>query len=61
MKEWLKEILGEDAVDRCPKCGAENSMGKRSEFKALNWGQLMLFALLGLSLVGEVKKRSLAG
>ncbi len=61
LKEWLKEILGEEAVDRCPNCGVENSMGKRSEFKELNWGQLMLFALLGLSLTGTVKKRSLAG
>ncbi len=22
LKEWLKEILGEEAVDRCPHCGA---------------------------------------
>ncbi len=59
LKEWLKEILGEEAVDRCPNCGAENSMFKRSEFQELNWLQLMLFTLLGLSLKGTVKKRSL--
>ncbi len=58
--EWLKEILGEEAVDRCPNCGAENSMFKRGEFEQLNWLQLLLFSLLGLSLVGTVKKRSLA-
>ncbi len=60
LKAWLKEILGEEAVDRCPQCGAENSMFKRSEFQELNWLQLMLFTLLGLSLKGTVKKRSLA-
>ncbi len=60
LKEWLKEILGEEAIDRCPNCGAENSMSKRSDFKTLNWGQLMLFALLGLSLEGTIKKRRVA-
>lgn len=60
LKEWLKEILGEEAVDRCPHCGAENSMFQRSKFEQLNWAQLMLFALLGLSLVGTLKKPSLA-
>ncbi len=59
LKEWLKEILGEEAVDRCPNCGAENTMFKRSEFRELNWLQLLLFAVLGLSLIGTVKKRSL--
>lgn len=59
LKEWLKEILGQEAIDRCPNCGAENSMFKRSEFQELNWLQLLLFAILGLSLTGAVKKRSL--
>jgi len=57
LKEWLKEILGEDAVDRCPNCGAVGTMFKRSEFEQLNWLQLLLFALLGLSLYGTVKRR----
>jgi len=60
LKEWLKEILGAEAVDRCPNCGAENSMFKRSEFRELNWLQRLLFRLLGLSLRGTVRKRSLA-
>ncbi len=37
LKEWLKEILGEEAVDRCPHCGAVGTMFKRSEFEQLNW------------------------
>jgi hypothetical protein len=57
LKEWLKEILGQEAVDRCPNCGAENSMFKRSEFTELSRLQKMLFRLLGLSLIGTVKKR----
>jgi hypothetical protein len=57
LKEWLKEILGEEAVDRCPHCGAVGTMFKRSEFEQLNWLQLILFALLGLSLYGTVKRR----
>jgi hypothetical protein len=58
LKEWLKEILGEEAVERCPNCGAENSMFKRSEFQELTWLQKLLFSVLGLSLIGTVKKRS---
>ncbi len=57
LKEWLQEILGEEAIDRCSNCGAENTMFKRSEFQTLNWLQLLLFALLGLSLIGTVKQR----
>ena len=57
LKEWLTEILGEDAVDRCPHCGAVGTMFKRSEFEQLNWLQLLLFALLGLSVYGTVKRR----
>ena len=37
LKEWLTEILGEEAVDRCPHCGAVGTMFKRSEFEQLNW------------------------
>ena len=57
LKEWLTEILGEEAVDRCPHCGAVGTMFKRSEFEQLNWLQLLLFALLGLSVYGTVKRR----
>jgi hypothetical protein len=57
LKEWLKGILGEGAVDRCPHCGAVGTMFKRSEFEQLNWLQLLLFALLGLSVYGTVKRR----
>jgi len=59
LKAWLTEILGAEAVDRCPNCGAENSMFKRSEVRAFNWLQLLLLRGLGLSLVGTVKKRRL--
>jgi hypothetical protein len=57
LKEGLKEILGEEAVDRCPHCGAVGTMFKRSEFEQLNWLQLIIFALLGLSVYGTVKRR----
>jgi rubrerythrin len=57
LKEWLTEILGEEVVDRCPHCGAGGTMFKRSEFEQLNWLQLLLFALLGLSVYGTVKPR----
>jgi hypothetical protein len=48
LQVWLKVILGEAAVDRCPRCGAEQAMVKRSEFEQLSWLQLILFALSGL-------------
>ena len=59
LQEWLQEILGEDAVNRCPNCGAENSMFRRSEVREFNWLQLLLLVELGLSLTGTVRKRSL--
>lgn len=55
LKEWLKEILGDEAVERCLNCGAENSMAKRSELEQLSWLHLLLFILLGLPLHGRVK------
>lgn len=55
LKEWLTEILGDEAIERCPNCGAENSMAKRAEFEQLSWLQLLLFVVLGLPLHGRVK------
>ena len=46
--DWLEEVLGEEAVDRCPHCGAKGSLFKRAEFEQLPW----LVALL-LSLVSQ--------
>ena len=46
LKEWLKEIVGEEEIDRCPNCGAGGSMFKRSEFEELNWLSLIIFGLV---------------
>jgi hypothetical protein len=46
--EWLQQVLGEEAVDLCPYCGAQGSLCKRAEFERLPW----LVALI-LSLVSQ--------
>jgi len=55
LKEWLAEILGDAAIERCLNCGAENAMANRSEIEQLSWLQVLLFMLLGLPLHGRVK------
>jgi hypothetical protein len=45
---WLEQVLGEEAVDLCPYCGAKGSLYKRAEFERLPW----LVALI-LSLVSQ--------
>jgi hypothetical protein len=45
---WLEQVLGEEAVDLCPYCGAQGSLCKRAEFERLPW----LVALI-LSLVSQ--------
>lgn len=45
---WLEQVLGQEAVDLCPYCGAQGSLGKRAEFERLPW----LVALI-LSLVSQ--------
>ena len=46
--EWLQEILG-DEVNRCPRCGALNSLCLRREFDELPWLVALLVSLLGQS------------
>ena len=55
LKAWLAEILGDEAIERCLNCGAENSMTKRSNIEHLSWLHLLVFILLGLPLYGRVK------
>lgn len=44
--EWLAEVLGEEAVDRCPHCGAVGSLFKRAEFERLPWWVALLLNLV---------------
>ena len=55
LKEWLTEILGEDAIDRCPRCGQVGTMFERAEVEAFNWLQLLLLALVSLRLPAQVE------
>jgi len=54
LKEWLKEILGEEEVDRCPKCGALGAMSVWREFDKISWIQGWFMELMGLEPYGEV-------
>jgi hypothetical protein len=51
LKAWLAEILGEDAVDVCAKCGAKGSLFLRGEYAQFN--KLALFLVETLGIVGR--------
>ena len=53
--EWLAEVLGKEAVDSCPYCGAVGSLFKRAEFERLPW----LVALI-LSLVSQPTRQGVS-
>ena len=48
LQKWLAQVLGEEEVNRCPHCGAHNSLFKRTEFERLSW-----LATVVLSLVAQ--------
>jgi hypothetical protein len=54
LREWLTEILGEEAIDRCPRCGQVGTMFERAEVEEFTWLQLLLLALVSLRLPAEV-------
>jgi len=56
LKEWLAEILGEEAIDRCPRCGQVGTMFERAEVETFNWLQLLLLALVSLRLPAGVEQ-----
>lgn len=56
--EWLEGIMGKDGINRCPRCGAEGTMGDRREFNQVGLMHLMLFALMGIPLIGRVSYSS---
>jgi hypothetical protein len=49
---WLQQVLGEEAVDGCPYCGAQGSLCKRAEFERLPW-----FVALLVSLVSQATRQ----
>lgn len=48
VKEWLVEILGEDKVDVCAKCGAKGTLFLRGEYDEFNKLALFLVEVLGV-------------
>ena len=48
LQAWLAQVLGEDEVNRCPHCGAQNSLFQRAEFERLSW-----LAMVVLSVVAQ--------
>jgi hypothetical protein len=48
LKVWLAEILGEDAVDVCEKCGAKGSLFLRGEYETFSKPTLFLVETLGI-------------
>jgi hypothetical protein len=56
LKEWLAEILGEEAIDRCPRCGQVGTMFERAEIEEFTWLQLLLLVLVSLRRPAGVKR-----
>lgn len=56
--EWLEAIMGKDGINRCPRCGAEGTMGDRREFNQVGLMHLLFFALMGIPLIGRVSYSS---
>jgi hypothetical protein len=52
----LLEVVGVEAIDRCPNCGAEATLFKRGEFERVNWLNLFLLGLIKLGLAGRVRR-----
>ena len=48
LKGWLAEILGEDAVDVCARCGAKGSLFLRGEYETFSKLTLFLVEVLGI-------------
>jgi hypothetical protein len=44
--DWLAQVLGEEAVDSCPHCGAVGSLYKRAEFDQLPWLVVFILSLV---------------
>jgi hypothetical protein len=44
--DWLAQVLGEEAVDSCPHCGAVGSLYKRAEFDQLPWRVVFVLSLV---------------
>jgi hypothetical protein len=51
LKAWLSEILGEDAVDVCAKCGVKGALFLRGEYT--EFSKLTLFLVETLGIVGS--------
>ena len=46
LEEWLVEVLGGEAVDQCPYCGATDSLFHRSQFEELPWLAILILSLV---------------
>jgi hypothetical protein len=44
--DWLAQVLGEEAVDSCPYCGAVGSLYQRAEFDQLPWRVVFVLSLV---------------
>jgi len=50
LREWLVSLFGEDEINRCPYCGAVDSMQRvRADFGAPTWLQRVVLGALGVT------------
>ena len=48
LSEWLTEILGEEKVDVCARCGAKGTLFLRGQYDTFNKLTLFLVEVLGV-------------
>ncbi len=48
LREWLETFMDAAELDRCPACGAQQTMARQREFDAVSWLGLIVLSLFGL-------------
>ncbi len=55
LREWLETFIDADELDRCPVCGAQQTMARQREFDEVSWLGLLFLSLFGLKGYQEVR------
>jgi len=55
LREWLETFINAAELDRCPACGAQQTMARYRDFTEVNWLGLIFLSLFGLKGYQEVR------
>ncbi len=48
LREWLATFIDQAELDRCPACGAQQTLARQREFDEVSWSGLLFLGLFGL-------------